>query len=35
MGSPAATDRLDVWRDIIRENFVALDVHAAAPSWAT
>lgn len=28
MGSPAATDRLDVWRDIIRENFVALDVHA-------
>jgi AraC-like DNA-binding protein len=28
MGSPATTDRLDVWRDLIRDNFVALDVHA-------
>ncbi|HEY0814237.1 MAG TPA: helix-turn-helix domain-containing protein [Pseudonocardia sp.] len=25
---PATTDRLDVWRDLIREHFVALDVHA-------
>ena len=25
---PATTDRLDVWRDLIRENFVALDIHA-------
>ncbi|GAA3241694.1 helix-turn-helix domain-containing protein [Pseudonocardia petroleophila] len=24
----AATDRLDVWRDLIRDNFVALDIHA-------
>ena len=28
MGSPATTDRLDVWRDLIRDNFVALEVHA-------
>jgi AraC-like DNA-binding protein len=28
MGSAATTDRLDVWRDLIRENFVALDIHA-------
>jgi AraC-like DNA-binding protein len=28
MGSPATTDRLDVWRDLIRENFVALDIYA-------
>lgn len=28
MGSPATTDRLDVWRDLIRDNFVALDVDA-------
>jgi len=29
MGSPpATTDRLDVWRDLLRDNFVALDVHA-------
>ncbi len=28
MGCPGSTDRLDVWRDLIRENFVALDVHA-------
>ncbi|MFC4948663.1 helix-turn-helix domain-containing protein [Pseudonocardia sp. GCM10023141] len=25
---PTTTDRLDAWRDIIRENFVALDIHA-------
>lgn len=24
----AATERLDVWRDLIREHFVALDIHA-------
>lgn len=28
MGQPATTDRLDVWQDIIRENFVALDIVA-------
>lgn len=29
MGSPpTTTDRLDVWRDLIRENFVALDIQA-------
>ncbi len=28
MGQPATTDRLDVWRDLIRENFVALDIVA-------
>lgn len=28
MSSPATTDRLDVWRDLIRDNFVALDIHA-------
>lgn len=28
MGPPATTDRLDVWRDLIRDNFVALDVRA-------
>jgi len=28
MGSPTTTDRLDVWRDLIRDNFVALDIHA-------
>lgn len=28
MGTDAATDRLDVWRDLIRENFVALDIYA-------
>ncbi|MHA6782215.1 AraC-like ligand-binding domain-containing protein [Pseudonocardia saturnea] len=30
MGSPptTTTDRLDVWRDLIREHFVALDIHA-------
>jgi AraC-like DNA-binding protein len=28
MGSPVTTDRLDLWRDLIRENFVALDIHA-------
>ena len=28
MGQPATTDRLDVWQDIIRENFVALDIEA-------
>lgn len=25
---PTHTDRLDVWRDLIREHFVALDIHA-------
>lgn len=30
MGPPATTDRLDVWRDMIREHFVALDIHADA-----
>jgi AraC-like DNA-binding protein len=25
---PTTTDRLDVWRDLIREHFVALDIHA-------
>ena len=25
---PITTDRLDVWRDLIREHFVALDIHA-------
>ena len=28
MAAPATTDRLDVWRDLIRENFVALDIRA-------
>lgn len=28
MSSPATTDCLDVWRDLIRENFVALDILA-------
>lgn len=28
MGSPTTTHRLDVWRDLIRDNFVALDIHA-------
>lgn len=28
MGSPVTTDRLDVWRDLIRDNFVALDIDA-------
>ena len=28
MRSAATTDRLEVWRDLIRDNFVALDVHA-------
>ncbi len=28
MGRPATTDRLDVWRDLIREYFVALDIVA-------
>ena len=28
MSPPATTDRLDVWRDLIRENFVALDIAA-------
>ena len=28
MGEPGTTDRLDVWRDLIRENFVALDIAA-------
>ncbi|MCX6464944.1 MAG: helix-turn-helix domain-containing protein [Pseudonocardiales bacterium] len=28
MVSPTTTDRLDVWRDLIREHFVALDIHA-------
>jgi AraC-like DNA-binding protein len=26
--APARTDRLDVWRDLIRENFVSLDIRA-------
>lgn len=28
MGQPVTTDRLDVWRDLIRDNFVALDIVA-------
>lgn len=28
MAEPATTDRLDVWRDLIREHFVALDIRA-------
>ena len=28
MGQPATTDRLDVWRDLIRDSFVALDIVA-------
>ena len=28
MHEAATTERLDVWRDVIRENFVALDIAA-------
>ena len=31
MGPPAITDRLDLWRDLIRDNFVALDIVAERP----
>ena len=33
MGEPVATNRLDVWRDLIRENFVALELMKTAP-WS-
>lgn len=36
MGPPptTTTDRLDVWRDLIREHFVALDIHADRDAFA-
>ena len=35
MGPPASTDRLDLWRDLIRDNFVALDIVAERPETFT